>query len=91
VEMRLTDQAAELLEVIEDRVELRSTIVTSQLPVGMWHEALGEPTIADGILDRLLENVHRIEIRGESLSRAKVGPDSDVSSEAPRSRKLGTS
>ena len=63
------DQAADVLEVIEDRVGLRSTIVTSQLPVGMWHEALGEPTVADGILDRLLENVHRIELRGESMRR----------------------
>jgi len=63
------DQAADILEVIEDRVQLRSIIVTSQLPVAMWHEALGEPTVADGILDRLLENVHRIELHGESLRR----------------------
>lgn len=63
------DQAADILEVIEDRVQLRSTIVTSQLPVGLWHEALGEPTVADGILDRLLENVHRIELHGESMRR----------------------
>jgi DNA replication protein DnaC len=65
------DQAADVLEVIEDRVGLRSTIVTSQLPVAMWHEALGEPTVADGILDRLLEHVHRIELHGESLRRGK--------------------
>ena len=65
------DQAADVLEVIEDRVGLRSTIVTSQLPVGLWHQAMGEPTIADGILDRLLENVHRIELSGESLRRSK--------------------
>jgi DNA replication protein DnaC len=64
------DQAADVLEVIEDRVQLRSTIVTSQLPVALWHEALGEPTVADGILDRLLENVHRIELHGESMRRA---------------------
>lgn len=63
------DQAADVLEVIEDRIGLRSTIVTSQLPVAMWHEALGEPTIADGILDRLLERVHRIELHGESMRR----------------------
>jgi DNA replication protein DnaC len=63
------DQGADVLEVIEDRVQLRSTIVTSQLPVAMWHEALGEPTVADGILDRLLENVHRIELHGESMRR----------------------
>ena len=70
------DQAADVLEVIEDRVGLRSTIVTSQLPVAMWHDALGEPTVADGILDRLLEHVHRIELRGESLRRqAEPPPD----------------
>jgi DNA replication protein DnaC len=69
------DQAADVLEVIEDRVGLRSTIVTSQLPVAMWHEALGEPTVADGILDRLLENVHRIELRGESMRRGTAGRD----------------
>jgi len=65
------DQAADILEVIEDRAQLRSTIVTSQLPVAMWHEALGEPTVADGILDRLLENVHRIELEGESMRRRR--------------------
>ena len=56
------DQAADLLEVIEDRAQLRSTIVTSQLPVAKWHEALGDPTIADAVLDRLLQNAHRIEL-----------------------------
>jgi DNA replication protein DnaC len=76
------EQAADVLEVIEDRVSLRSTIVTSQLPVAMWHDALGEPTVADGILDRLLEHVHRIELRGESLRR---GHDEQPSS--PRSRR----
>ena len=48
------DQAADLLEVIEDRAGLRATIVTSQLPVAMWHQAIGDPTIADAALDRLL-------------------------------------
>jgi DNA replication protein DnaC len=82
------DQAADVLEVIEDRVGLRSTIVTSQLPVGMWHEALGEPTVADGILDRLLEHVHRIELRGESMRRgsaaAKAVEPSDDPPESPQ-------
>jgi DNA replication protein DnaC len=68
------EQAADVLEVMEDRAQLRSTIITSQLPVAMWHEALGEPTIADGILDRLLENVHRIELRGESMRRKHDTP-----------------
>lgn len=69
------DQAADVLEVIEDRVGLRSTIVTSQLPVAMWHEALGEPTVADGILDRLLENVHRVELKGDSMRRRSSGKE----------------
>jgi DNA replication protein DnaC len=82
------DQAADVLEVIEDRAQLRSTIVTSQLPVQMWHEALGEPTIADGILDRLLQNVHRIELRGESMRRTQGQDDTPVetSSTRPRTR-----
>jgi DNA replication protein DnaC len=78
------DQAADVLEVIEDRVGLRSTIVTSQLPVAMWHDALGEPTVADGILDRLLEHVHRIELRGESLRRK--ASSSPHPSDKPRRR-----
>jgi len=76
------DQAADVLEVIEDRVALKSTIVTSQLPVALWHEALGEPTVADGILDRLLENVHRIELRGESMRRG----DARAAGEPARAR-----
>jgi DNA replication protein DnaC len=78
------DQAADVLEVIEDRVGLRSTIVTSQLPVAMWHEALGEPTVADGILDRLLEHVHRIELRGESLRRRGRDDPEDTTTPDPR-------
>jgi DNA replication protein DnaC len=80
------DQAADLLEVIEDRAQLRSTIVTSQLPVQMWHEALGEPTIADGILDRLLQNVHRIELRGESMRRAQDKNDTPTETTSTRPR-----
>ncbi len=62
-------QAADLLEVIEDRHQRRATVVTSQLPIKQWHEALGEPTIADAILDRLINNSHRFELSGESLRR----------------------
>jgi DNA replication protein DnaC len=64
-----SQQAGDLLEVIEDRAGRRSTIVTSQLPVALWHEALGEPTLADAILDRLLHGAHRIELHGESMRR----------------------
>lgn len=64
-------QAADLLEVIEDRGQRRSTVVTSQLPISHWHELLGDPTIADAILDRLTHNAHRIEMRGDSLRRSQ--------------------
>lgn len=59
----------DLLEIIEDRHALRSTIVTSQLPIKTWHEYLGEPTVADALLDRLLNNAHRLELSGESLRK----------------------
>jgi DNA replication protein DnaC len=72
-------QAADLLEVIEDRSQRRSTIVTSQLPVAHWHEALGDPTLADAILDRLTQNAHRIELRGESLRRREVETTTNAS------------
>jgi len=76
------EQAADVLEVIEDRVQLRSTIVTSQLPVALWHEALGEPTVADGILDRLLQHVHRIELHGESMRRGGAADPEAVTADA---------
>lgn len=65
------DQAADTLEVIEDRAGLRSTIITSQLPIALWHEAMGEATVADAVLDRVLANLHRIELEGESMRRAE--------------------
>ena len=86
-------RAADLLEVIEDRGGLRSTIVTSQLPVGHWHEALGEPTIADAILDRLVHNAYRIELRGDSLRRrdgASDGAGEAVTQRADSTPKAGT-
>jgi len=64
-----SDQAADMLEVIEDRTGLRSTIFTSQLPVSLWHEALGDPTVADAFLDRVLSRLNRIELAGESMRR----------------------
>jgi DNA replication protein DnaC len=79
------DQAADMLEVIEDRCALRSTIITSQLPVSLWHEALGDETIADAVLDRLLEKAHRIELHGESLRRSgETRDDPATQPEAPK-------
>ena len=56
-------------EICEDRYQTRSTILTSQLPVTRWHEQIGDPTAADGILDRLVHNAHRIEMRGDSMRK----------------------
>ena len=60
-----------LLEIIEDRHGKRSTIITSQLPVNRWHDVIGEKTIADAIMDRVVHSSHRIELKGESLRRNK--------------------
>lgn len=61
----------DLLEIIEDRHGARSTLVTSQLPISLWHEYIGEPTVADAVLDRLMQNAFRMELKGESLRRTK--------------------
>lgn len=62
----------ELLEIFEDRHELRSTLVTSQLPVEKWYDAIDHPTLADAILDRLVHSAYRIALRGESMRRKKA-------------------
>jgi DNA replication protein DnaC len=59
----------DLLEVMEDRYGDRSTVVTSQLPIKDWHEWIGDPTIADAILDRLVHNAYKIELKGPSLRK----------------------
>ena len=66
----LPEQRRDLLEIMEDRHGRGSTIVTSQLPVEHWHEIIGDPTIADAILDRLVHNAHRLTLKGESLRKA---------------------
>jgi DNA replication protein DnaC len=58
-------------EICEERYQTRSTILTSQVPVASWHEQIGDATVADGILDRLVHNAHRIELRGESMRKQK--------------------
>lgn len=61
-----------LLDIIEDRHERKSIIVTSQLPVANWYDAIGEPTVADAILDRIVHSAHQIELTGESVRKMKV-------------------
>jgi len=59
----------DLWEICEDRYQVRSMILTSQLPVSRWHEQIGDPPLADGILDPLVHNAHRMEMRGDSMRK----------------------
>lgn len=73
----LTDESRrDLLEILEDRYDTKSTLVTSQIPVDRWHEYLADPTIADAILDRLVHNTHRIALSGDSMRRRKAAASS---------------
>jgi transposase len=68
----------DFLEICDDRYAARSTILTSQIPLAHWHEQIGDPTVADSILDRLVHNAHRIELQGPSIRKNKtVKPDSN--------------
>jgi len=70
----------DFLEICDDRYQRRSTVLTSQLPVAHWHEQIGDPSIADSIMDRLVHNAYRIELNGESMrktrGRKSTGEDS---------------
>jgi DNA replication protein DnaC len=64
-------QRRDLLEILDDRHQRSSTIVTSQLPFKRWHESIGDLTLADAILDRLVHNAHRLELKGESMRKKR--------------------
>ncbi|MBT3336107.1 MAG: ATP-binding protein [Methylococcales bacterium] len=61
----------DLLEILEDRHGTRSTIITSQLPIDKWHQIIGDPTLADAILDRIVHNAYKINLNGESMRKKK--------------------
>lgn len=65
----------ELLEIVEERYDRKATIVTSQLPVKAWYDAMQDPTLADAILDRLVHNAYKIELKGESMRRKRSSLD----------------
>jgi DNA replication protein DnaC len=67
----IAEQRRDLLEILEDRHDTRSTIVTSQLPLDQWHNIIGDPTLADAILDRLVHNAYKINLKGESMRKNK--------------------
>ena len=72
------EQRRDLLEILEDRYDTGSVLITSPLPVDRWHDIVGDPTLADAILDRIVHNAYRIALRGESLrkQRPSSNPDS---------------
>jgi DNA replication protein DnaC len=67
----------DILELLEDRYGRGATIVTSQFPVDHWHQALGDPTLADAILDRLLHNAYKLSLRGDSMRKQHAGVKND--------------
>lgn len=70
---KLKDQQRnDLLEVLEDRHSIHSTIITGQLPIEHWHEVIGNPTIADAIMDRLVHNAHKINLNGDSMRKKRA-------------------
>lgn len=65
------EQRKDLLEILDDRHQQRATVVTSQLPVPKWHHIIGEPTLADAILDRLVHNAYKINLKGDSMRKSQ--------------------
>jgi DNA replication protein DnaC len=63
------EQRHDLLEIIEERYARGATLITSQIPIDRWHDIIGDPTLADAILDRLIHNAHRLQLRGDSLRK----------------------
>ena len=69
------EEQKDLLEIVEERYDRKATVVTSQLPVKAWHDAMQDPTLADAILDRLVHNAYKIELKGESMRRKRTTLD----------------
>jgi DNA replication protein DnaC len=63
------EQRRDLLEIVEERYGRGATMITSQIPVDRWHDVIGDPTLADAILDRVIHNAHRLKLKGDSLRR----------------------
>ena len=67
----VAEHRRDLLEILDDRHNRKSTIITSQLPVKLWHESINDNTLADAILDRITHNAYRLELKGESMRKIK--------------------
>jgi DNA replication protein DnaC len=73
-EAMTAEQRRDLLEIVEERYGRASTLLTSQLPVSRWHDVVGEPTLADAILDRIVHHAQRLELKGDSLRKRQRAP-----------------
>ena len=78
----LPEQARDLLEIVEDRYEAGSLLITSQVPVDRWYDIIRIPTLADAVLDRVVHNAYRIELSGDSL-RKQRGSETPAASPRP--------
>jgi len=67
------EERRDFLEIMEDRHQVRSTIIASQLPITLWHDMIGDPTLADAICDRIVHNAHKIMLTGESMRKIRSG------------------
>jgi len=67
------EQSLDLLELLEERYDRRSTLVTAQIPVDQWHGVIADPTLADAVLDRLVHNAYKINLKGESMRKNRPG------------------
>ena len=72
-------QRRDLMEIVEDRHGRGSLLITSQLPLATWHEVIGEPTLGDAILDRVVHNAYRLELDGPSMRKIKAAEASEAS------------
>ena len=82
------DQARDLLEIVEDRYDTGSLVITSQVPVDRWHDMIGVPTLADAILDRVVHNAYRIDLAGESLRKQRSSPEIEALLTNPDNRNI---
>jgi DNA replication protein DnaC len=83
----LTDQQRlDLLELCEERYRRKSTLIAAQVPVEAWHDLIGEPTIADAVLDRIIHNAHRITLSGESMRKQKSIPSLTITEKSENNR-----
>lgn len=69
------EQRRDLLEIVDDRYDKGSLLITSQVPVSRWHEIIGDMTLGDAILDRVVHRAHRLELKGASLRKRRAAPD----------------